>query len=33
LEKVEFDVDLEDFEDIIIRPEVFEMLQARQKES
>ena len=29
LEKVEFDVDLEGFEDIIIRPEVFDILKAK----
>jgi hypothetical protein len=31
IERVEFEIDLEGFEDIIIRPEVFTMLEAKQK--
>ena len=32
LEKVELDLDFEGFEDVIIRPEVFELLQAKQRD-
>lgn len=31
IERVEFEIDLEGFEDIIIRPEVFAMLEAKQR--